>query len=194
MSDRKDDGTEHTIDPDAWLDRVPLILARDYTIPTTERRPRLIVIHCTEDQETAGSARAVARYFQAPSRPGSAHYVVDPVEVIECVRLEDIAWGAWGANRDGIHIEICGLAEQSRQDWEDADSTAAIARAAKLVAALCRRFGIPAIKLEAVDLLAGRSGICGHDTVSEAWPGHGDHWDPGPGFPWDRLMAEITAS
>lgn len=193
VTDRKDDGTEHGVDRDSWLRVLPFVQARDYTIPTRARVPRLIVVHATDDAERAGSAHAVARYFVNPDRQGSAHFAVDPVEIVQCVDLAHVAWGARGANLDGIHVELCGEAGQSAGDWEDEASAAIVARGARLVGALCRRFSIPVRRLTVEQIRDGVSrGICGHVDVSETWPPpRGGHWDPGPGFPWETFLGLV---
>ena len=50
------------------------------------------------------------------------------------------------------------------------------------------RYGVPIVKIGADDIVAGRSGVCGHLDCSAAGLG-GDHSDPGPAFPWDVVLA-----
>jgi hypothetical protein len=53
------------------------------------------------------------------------------------------------------------------------------------------KFGIPIKLLSATDLRHGRSGFVTHNTVSEVF--HGDHTDPGPGFPLDHFMELVRS-
>jgi N-acetyl-anhydromuramyl-L-alanine amidase AmpD len=149
----------------------------------------LVVIHTTEGPETERRSDATAAWFADQRSGGSAHYVVDPVQIVQCVREEDVAWGAGGANRRGIHIELCGKAGQTAADWADGASRAELDLAARLVADLCRRYSIPEVRLDPAALKAGATGIAGHADCSQAFGG--THWDPGPAFPWDLFLDEV---
>ena len=81
-------------------------------------------------------------------------------------------------------------ARQTGKEWADAYSSAVLARAATLIADVCRRRRIPVRWLVAGDLVAGRRGITGHSEVSAAY-GKSDHWDPGPGFPVERFLDRV---
>lgn len=149
----------------------------------------LVVIHTTEGPETERRSDATAAWFADQRSGGSAHYVVDPAQIVQCVREEDVAWGAGGANRRGIHIELCGKAGQKAADWADDTSRAELDLAAKLVADLCRRYSIPVVHLDPAALKAGATGIAGHAECSQAFGG--THWDPGPAFPWDSFLDRV---
>lgn len=169
------------------------ILAKHYT-PRARRDVTLIVIHTAECGERPGAARNVAAYFAGANAPqASAHYVVDSLETIQCVRDHDIAWHAGPVNDVSIGVEHAGRADQLPEQWADDYSLAVLARSAALVAELCYRYDIPVAKLDADDLRAGkRAGICGHVDVTRglAW---GTHWDPGANFPWFRYLALVEA-
>lgn len=54
-----------------------------------------IVIHSTVSPTVPGGARAVASYFRTGvTRPSSAHYVVDPSEVVQVVYDSVVAYHA----------------------------------------------------------------------------------------------------
>lgn len=151
----------------------------------------VIVIHTAETPEGPKTARSVASWFASlmlgadgKSHPASAHYSVDANEIVQSVRDSEMAYGAPYANRNGLHIEHAGRASQTAEQWADAYSEAMLQRSADLVANLCRKNGIPCKRLDPEDLKAGARGICGHDTVSKAFPVAGGHMDPGPAFPW----------
>jgi len=170
------------------------IASRNYT-PVAATRPRkisCIVIHTTEGDLGKGAARAVANWFAGPSAPqASCHYVVDTNEVIACVRDEDVAWGAPGANNHGIQIELVGRAAWTSADWGKPAAQAALDRLASLVAELCLRHGIPVRRLTVEELSAGARGLCGHVDASKAWK-KSSHWDPGRQFPWNVLLALVV--
>jgi N-acetyl-anhydromuramyl-L-alanine amidase AmpD len=157
----------------------------------------LIVIHTMEAPEKPGTARRVAEWFAAPNGAApqaSAHFCVDADEVIQCVRLDDVAWHAPGANRVGIGIEHAGFAAQTAVDWDDESSRKILSRSAKLCAELVRVAGVAPGRLTSDQVKAGMSGLCGHIDVTNAFPdkGHG-HTDPGVNFPWDNYLALVSA-
>jgi N-acetyl-anhydromuramyl-L-alanine amidase AmpD len=154
---------------------------------STRRSVDVVVIHTMEIAERHGAADACARWFASPASEVSAHYCVDADTVIQCVREEDIAWHARGGNGNSIGIELAGYAGQRSLGWSDAYSRAVVERAARLAAEICARHRIPIRHLRAADLVAGRRGLAGHADVSAAFR-KSDHWDPGPDFPWARLL------
>lgn len=149
-----------------------------------------IVIHGTVSPCVKGGARATARYFASPSAGGSAHYVVDPGEVVQDVYDSVIAWHA-PPNPGSIGVELCDPETGPASRWHDADHEAMLALAAELVAGLCLAYDVPVRKIGVKSLLAGKHGICGHVDVSNAWH-ESDHSDP-RGFPWKHFMALVEA-
>jgi N-acetyl-anhydromuramyl-L-alanine amidase AmpD len=147
----------------------------------------LVVIHTMEIGERDGAAEACAAWFASPVSEVSAHYCVDATTIIQCVREEDTAWHARGANTGSIGIELAGFASQGARAWADDYSRAVLARAAALTADVCRRYRIPIRRLRSAGLVAGHRGITGHADVSTAFR-KTDHWDPGPRFPWARFL------
>jgi N-acetyl-anhydromuramyl-L-alanine amidase AmpD len=146
-----------------------------------------IVIHATQGRERAGAAENTAKRFAGIGQDApkaSAHYAIDPSEAIQCVHETDVAWHCPGANRRGIGIEHCGVSEQTPAQWADETSEAELRQSAVLAAAICRRWGIPGIKLEPADIVRGMRGIAGHRDFSDAFATPGGHRDPGPDFPW----------
>lgn len=170
------------------------IQARNFT-HAQRTRVDLVVLHSMESAEKPGTARRVAEWFAGEKAPrASAHYTVDADEVWQCVRDEDIAWGAPGANHNGIQIEHAGLASQNTTQWADDFSCAMLGRSVELCAAICRRWNIPAVMLGASQLIERQRGITTHAAVTRAWPhlGHG-HTDPGPHFPMEHYVARVKA-
>lgn len=151
---------------------------------------RRIVIHSTVSSSAAGTARKIARYFASTKAKGSAHYVVDAGEELQCVYDGVIAWHA-PPNAHSLGVELCDNPSQDVKRWDDDDHKAVLARAAKLVAQLCLAYDVPIRKLGKADLLAGKRGICGHVDVSRAFR-QSTHWDPGA-FPWDVFLAQVRA-
>jgi N-acetyl-anhydromuramyl-L-alanine amidase AmpD len=149
-----------------------------------------IVIHGTVSPCQAGGAQSVARYFQSPSTGGSAHYVVDPGEVVCCVDEHTIAYHA-PPNTGSIGVELCDPQKGASSRWGDAAHEAMLRRAAVLVREVAARWGVPLKKLTVAQVKAGQHGICGHVDVSKAFK-QTDHSDPGTGFPWAHFMDLVT--
>lgn len=174
---------------DLWV-YVPAVTQKDWT---THRPIRVIVIHTMESPEGDQTAENVAKYFQHPDKPSSAHICVDDNSIIQCVRDNDEAAAAPGCNHDGIQIELAGVANQTKKQWRDTYSNAVLANAADAAAQYCLKYNVPPIHLSDVQLRLGGRGLIGHVQASNVYR-KSDHQDPGPNFPWTRFMAYLVAS
>lgn len=159
-----------------------------------------IVLHTMEASEKGTTAEAVAEYFRTTDK-GSAHFCIDVDSVVGCVRLEDIAWGAPGANRYGAHLEHAGFARQTAAEWQDDYSQAMLARSAAVaVQRIQTRFGMPTQFIDRDKLKAakkildagqklpdGLRGVTTHHEVSQAFK-LSTHYDPGPHFPMAQYL------
>lgn len=152
----------------------------------TQRSVTRIVIHATVSPCVTGGAQAVAKYFQSKKAGGSAHYVVDPREIVRCYDESAICWHA-PPNTGSIGIELCDPQKGPAARWQDDDHQAMLKLAAGLVRRVAARWDVPLRRLSVADLKAGRHGICGHVDVSNAFR-QTDHSDPGDGFPWAAFM------
>jgi N-acetyl-anhydromuramyl-L-alanine amidase AmpD len=159
---------------------------------TGGRRIDLIVVHTMEADERPDAAERCAEWFRQPSSRVSAHYCVDADSIVQCVRDEDVAWAAPGANRNGLQVEHAGWAAQTRREWDDAYSRAMLARSARLVADLCLRYRLPPVWVDPAGLRAARRGLTTHHAVGLAF-GRTTHRDPGPGFPFARYLELVRA-
>lgn len=151
--------------------------------------PTRVVIHCTVSPCARGGARDTAAYFRGRSSGGSAHYAVDPGEVVQPAYDSVICWHA-PPNPHSLGVEQCDPMKGKGNRWKDADHQAMLKRGAELVAQLCLAYDIPIQRIDATDLKLGRKGICGHDDVSDAFH-QSSHWDPGPAFPWEDFMGMV---
>lgn len=170
----------------------PLFIAARWIGDT--QTPRRIVLHGTVSPCQRGIARVVADFFA--NRPStaktSAHYVVDPGEVVQCVHDHRVAFHC-GHNEDSIGVELCDPQAGPGTRWSDPAHRAMLARAATLVAELCLAYGIPVDRLTVGEIRAGAGGIYGHNDSRLAYPGSTTHTDPGPDFPWVGFMRQVTA-
>ena len=170
------------------------ILAKNYT-NTTRAKVDWVVLHSTENPIKPGTARNVALWFAGAQAPqASAHYIVGPDAIVQCVRETAVAWAAPGANATGIQIELVGQAHKT--DWlRDGtgvtDGLQVLRRAAPLVRAICERWMIPLERVDAAGLLAGARGITTHASVGAAFK-KSTHVDPGGvgdvRWPWEPFL------
>jgi N-acetyl-anhydromuramyl-L-alanine amidase AmpD len=161
--------------------QIPFVPAANFT-PAKSRGIDVIVIHTMEAPESVNTAENVAKYFQRKSVRASAHYCIDSNSVVQCVRDRDVAWGAPGANHNGLHLEHAGYAKQGSAQWSDPYSTAMLKLSARLAARLCNAHRIPVRWLTPGLLKQGLRGFTSHHNVSLAFR-KSTHTDPGPNFP-----------
>lgn len=160
-----------------------------------------LIVHTSEGLEGVNSAENLAAFLAQPGdRPSSSggfygasyHYLSDTDDSIPAVPDNVVAFSAAGANAQGIHFCIPGKAGQTRAQWLDQVSRAAIRETAWAMADRARVHRIPLARLTPANLIAGRAGYCGHADVSLAF--HlTDHTDPGANFPWDVLALDLAA-
>lgn len=186
------------------MDAIQFLQAKDYRKgrrdPATGRAcgVELVVIHSAEIGESLEGAEALMRVCAKggvfppghpkagqPS-PASWHYSADADSICQSVLEGDTAYHAPGASHRSIGIELSGRARQTADEWDDDFSTRMLDRVAQLVAAICRRWSLPCAFITPEGLRRGERGITGHVHVSQAFK-KSSHWDPGPGFPWERF-------
>lgn len=152
-----------------------------HTSDGTNKPIRRVVIHSTVSPCEEGQARKTAAYFRSPSSGGSAHYCVDPGEVVQVVYDSVIAWHA-PPNAQSLGIEMCEYPSTNVKRWDDLDHRKMLERTAKLTAQLCLAYGVPPWFRNSFQLRLGLRGVTTHNMVSKAW-GQSSHWDPGA---WPR--------
>ena len=169
---------------------------------------RLICLHTMESQEKPNTAVNVAAWFSNKARApqASAHICVDgsnanaksgqkyPAPIVRVVDDGDTAWAAPGANNDGLHIEMSGVAAQSVANWADAYSLAVLDNAATVAAIWVKKYEIPVKHLSIMEVADQKSkGFCGHVDITNAFkiPG-ANHTDPGTHFPWSYFLQLVN--
>lgn len=157
-------------------------------VTTPQRTINLAVVHITAAK---GSAMSTAMYNTHRPDTVSAHYFVDNTEIVQGVRLKDVAFAAPGANSDGVQIEICCPdVNMSREKWRS-DYLNATCLTAKILYHLFKRYQVPIIFRDHHDLLMTgdhHKGVTTHLEVNNAYH-QSTHTDPGPGFPMSDLIA-----
>lgn len=149
---------------------------------------RRIVIHSTVSPCREGQARSTARWFRSYAARGSAHYAVDPGEVIQCAYDSVICWHA-PPNAGSLGVEMCEYPSRDKGRWGDRNHTRMLARTARLVAQLCLAYDVPPRYIGPIRLRLGWRGVTTHAAVSRAFH-QSDHWDPGA-WPRRRFMRMV---
>lgn len=146
-----------------------------------------VVVHTAEG---ILKATDLAAFFER-SDVVSAHAVADDDRLIEpLVPYERAAWTMRNGNSRSDNLELCGFARWTREEWL-ANHRGMLRHAGAWIRSRCQARGIPLRKIDAAAVKRGERGVIGHADYTAA-TGDGTHWDPGPGFPWDHVMA--TAS
>ncbi len=160
----------------------------------------LIVIHSMEGAEASTKAERVAAWFagknpryEAPR--ASAHYFHDDDSTVQGVKEDGVAWGAPGANHNGIHMEHAGRARQTRAQWLDPFGTAMLGRSANVSAGCVKRWDIPIEYVDHHALKAGTKdnparGFTTHWDVTKAFR-KSTHVDPGKEYPMDWYLDRV---
>ena len=152
---------------------------------------RLIIVHTAEGALTYQS---LGNFFIAtesgdPARQVSSQVGIDDTLGVigEYVQSGGIAWAATNANQVATQAELCGFAEWTPQQWQQ--HPAMLDNTARWIAEEANRYALPIVKLDASAAQGGGHGVCGHIDLG-AWGG--GHWDPGPNFPWDSVIAKAN--
>ena len=149
---------------------------------------RLIVLHTAEGALTYQS---LGSFFSNPASGVSSHVGIDdtPGTVGEYVQRSGKAWTQGNANPYSVAAELCAFAAWT-SEWDDHSQM--LANTAQWIAEEARYFGVPLVRLSASQAQDGYSkGVCQHVDLGSAG---GGHWDCGPGFPMDRVMAMAGGS
>lgn len=148
-----------------------------------------VVVHTAEGIRKASDLKA----FFDRSTESSAHAVADDKTLLDnLVPYDRAAWTLRNGNNASDNLELCGFANWSREEWLTRHQ-GMLSFAAEWIGTRCRARGIPIRKLDPAGVRAGRSGVIGHVDYSKG-TGDGDHWDPGPGFPWDVVLARAAGT
>lgn len=143
---------------------------------------RLIVVHTAEGATTYQS---LGSFFGSSSSGVSSHTGIDdtPNTVGEYVKRDRKAWTQANANPYSVATELCAFASWTSAEWDRHPTM--LSNCAAWIAEEAAHFGIPLVRLNASQAQGGQAGVCGHNELGTAG---GNHWDPGPNFPWQRVM------
>jgi len=144
---------------------------------------RLIVIHTAEGARTI---EELGNFFASSSSGVSSHTGIDdtPGTVGEYVRRDYKAWTASGANPVAVQTELCAFANWTLEEWHR--HPVMLQNCAAWIAEEAAQFGIPLVRLSAAEAQGSGRGVCQHNDLG-SWGG--GHWDAGPDFPLDEVLA-----
>jgi hypothetical protein len=144
---------------------------------------RLIVLHTAEGALTYQSLGA---FFANPASGVSSHVGIDdtPGVIGEYVQPDRKAWTQAEANPYSVAAELCAFASWDTATWHQHQTM--LENTAAWVREEATRFGIPLVLLNAAEAQTGAHGVCQHADLGTLG---GNHWDCGPGFPINEVMA-----
>lgn len=163
-----------------------------------QMHPTLQVVHSAETPLRAGYAKSIAENWFGKSATTSAHFMVDPVELIRMLSDNVVAY-AVGPKANGFTLnwEQAGYARLSRAEWTTPDGMAQMNRLAAGLRERGEANGIPLRWATDDDIRAAArgvpGGICFHDDIRRVLGGT-THVDPMPNYPRDLLMARVQSA
>lgn len=147
-----------------------------------------IVLHTAEGARTIQS---LGSFFANPASGVSSHTGIDdtPNTVGEYVPRSGNAWTAANANRWSVQTELCAFAAWDSAEWSRHPNM--LANCAAWIAEEAAAFGIPIVALSATQAQdPNQRGVCQHADLGSMG---GGHWDCGPGFPIQQVLAMAAA-
>jgi hypothetical protein len=148
-------------------------------------KKRLLVIHTMEGFTGSNGAYDCAKYFQGDV--GTASQVCidnNRGKIWECVARTNGAWTQCNYNSVSVSMEQCGYASWSRDKWLNERSNQ-LHNVADWIKEESGKLGIPIKRLSSSQAQGGSAGICGHQDLGGSGCGHSD---PGPNWPWDKVL------
>lgn len=153
-----------------------------------------VFIHTQEGGGGNDAALNLAQFLADPANQVSYHYTISQasdggVTVVDCVDTDEASWSVLSANNRSINLCFAGSkAAWTRADW--LKQSKAIDVAAYLIAADCKKYGIPT-NVVAPPYTGRIPGISDHRYVTQVLK-DGTHTDVGDGFPWDVFSAAVA--
>ena len=146
----------------------------------------MVVVHTAEG---ALSYQSLGSFFANPSSEVSSQTGIDdtPGIIGEYVRRDRAAWTQANYNSASVATELCAFAKWDRAEW--LRHPAMLENCRQWIAEECGANGIPLVRIGASAAQGGGAGVCGHVDLGA---GGGNHWDPGPEFPWDIVLGGGT--
>lgn len=157
---------------------LPHVVVRHNVVCQSSRTSpiQLIVVHDTQgpNVEGVGDLVGLGNYFDRVATQASSHVATDEDGTsARYVPDERKAWHVVAFNSMALGIEQVGFAAQAK--WLDAE----VDETARWVAHWSHRWDIPMVR-------STRHGVCTHSDLGAAG---GGHTDPGPAYPFERMLS-----
>lgn len=146
---------------------------------------RVLAVHTTEGGGTAQALRDASWWTGSSHALADEHTLLTPAEGM--VPYDLAAWTLRSGNYWSENIELVGYASWTRDEWLARPGL--LSNCARWLRDRAAARGIPLVKITAAQYRAGGSGVIGHVDHTVGY-GDGTHWDPGPNFPYDIVIAE----
>lgn len=160
--------------------------------PSSSRSGARVIWICVHTAEGIRDVDDLQAYFNS-GVAASSHAGADDRKLEEgWVPYDRASWTLRNGNARSDNLELCGFAAWSRKEWLD-NHQGMLNNAALWIRRRCNARGIPIVKLSAADVAAGKAGVIGHADYTNGTR-DGSHWDPGPGFPWDVVIAKARGA
>lgn len=149
-------------------------------------RVSLIVLHSTESHDRPGKqdVEGVISWFDNPASQASSHLIIDKEGITaRCVDDRQKAWTCAAFNSASLNIEQIGWSRFSQKRWTLRDKQ--LKQVAKFIAFWSKKYGIPVERGKVSGRAVLKPGVVMHSELGEAG---GNHGDPGPGYPIDKVL------
>jgi N-acetyl-anhydromuramyl-L-alanine amidase AmpD len=173
---------------------IPFVQGRNRYADGDARKYGIAIHNTSNDASDSGEASYAKR------RPDgvSSHFYVDADSVTQSIDTFDRAGhaGSTHGNDHGISVEITGGNGWSREKWLRSVAWDQLGRV--LAAVIKHHWPTGNFQVRRASVAEMRANprvraLYGHNDMRLAWGGT-DHTDPGPNFPWDRLVQAISAA
>ena len=173
---------------------IPYVQGRN-SYKDSDSRKYGIAIHNTSNNATDSDE---ASYATRRTDGVSAHFYVDADSVTQSLDTDAVAGhaGSYEGNQNAIAVEITGTNDKSRAWWL---SNVAWDQLGRVLAQVIRHhwpdgsFKVRRASIADMEANPKVKALYGHNDMRQAWGGT-THTDPGPNFPWDRLISAVNAA
>jgi N-acetyl-anhydromuramyl-L-alanine amidase AmpD len=173
---------------------IPYVQGRNDYTDGDEVKYGIAIHNTSNDASDTGEATYATRRTDGVS----AHFYVDADSATQSIDTDDKTGHAGSAygNENAISVEITGANGWSRAQWL---ANVAWNTLGRVLAAVIRHHwpdGSFQVRRATVDEMKRNPkvrALYGHDDMRRAWGGT-THTDPGPDFPWDRLISAVSTA
>jgi LysM repeat protein len=148
---------------------------------TQSKQVSWVVVHTAEG---ATDEKNLGNFFKSKASGSSNAGIGQDGGYATYVNYKDTPWTNPPLNEESDTVELCGFAKWGRADW--LKQTKMLDTLARWIAWRCAVRKIPVRYVASPS--RGTTGVTGHKQVNSVYKSS-SHWDPGPQFPWDVVIA-----